>query len=60
MFSAVPSVSGHIFMFCTPEMVSAVPMVTGPVFMFSAPGLFFGGTEGVGSRFKFLRSRTRF
>jgi hypothetical protein len=28
--------------------------------MFCAPGLVFGGTEGVGSRFHVLRSRTRF
>jgi hypothetical protein len=29
-------------------------------FMFDAHGLIFGGTEGVGSRFHILRSRTRF
>jgi hypothetical protein len=28
--------------------------------MFNAPELFFGGTEGVGSRFRVLRSRTCF
>jgi hypothetical protein len=28
--------------------------------MFAAPGLIFGGTEGVGSRFHVLRSRTQF
>jgi hypothetical protein len=28
--------------------------------MFFTPGLVFGGTEGVGSRFHVLRSRTRF
>jgi hypothetical protein len=32
----------------------------GPVFMFCAPVLIFGGTEGVGSCFHVLRSRTRF
>jgi hypothetical protein len=28
--------------------------------MFCAPGLIFGGSEGIGSRFHFLRARTRF
>jgi hypothetical protein len=32
----------------------------GPVFMFCAPELVFGGTEGVGSCFHVLRSRTHF
>jgi hypothetical protein len=31
-----------------------------PVFMFCASGLFFGGSEGVGSRFHVLRAPTRF
>jgi hypothetical protein len=35
-------------------------MASGPVLMFCAPGLIFGRTEGVGSRFHVLRSRTRF
>jgi hypothetical protein len=39
---------------------SAVPGVTCPVFMFCAPGLVFDGTEGVGSRFQVLCSRTIF
>jgi hypothetical protein len=38
----------------------AVPSASGLVFMFSAPGLVFGYTEGVGSCFHVLRSRTRF
>jgi hypothetical protein len=38
----------------------AVPRASGPVFMFCALGLFLGGTEGVGSCFHVLRSRTRF
>jgi hypothetical protein len=39
---------------------SAVSWASGPFFMFCAPGLIFGGTEGVGSRFHILRSRTHF
>jgi hypothetical protein len=39
---------------------SAVPRASVPVFIFCAPGLFFGGTEGVGSRFHVFRSQTRF
>jgi hypothetical protein len=35
-------------------------MVSGPVFRFCAPVLVFGGTEGVGSRFHVLQSRTCF
>jgi hypothetical protein len=43
--------------FARPDSFSAVPRASGPVFMFCAPGLFFGGTEGFGSRFHILRSR---
>jgi hypothetical protein len=39
---------------------STVPRASGLVFMFCAPGLIFNGTEGVGTRFHVLRSRTRF
>jgi phage FluMu gp28-like protein len=35
-------------------------MVPGPIFIFCAPRLFFGGSEGIGSRFHVLRSRARF
>jgi hypothetical protein len=42
------------------DSISAEPRALSPVFMFSAPGLIFGGTEGAGSRFHILRSRTRF
>jgi hypothetical protein len=38
----------------------AKPRAPSPGFMFRVPGLVFGGTEGVGSRFHFLLSRTRF
>jgi hypothetical protein len=34
--------------------------VSGPVFIFCAPGLVSGGTEGLGSRFHILHSRTHF
>jgi hypothetical protein len=34
--------------------------VSGAVLMFCAPGHVFGDTEGVGSRFHVLRSRTHF
>jgi hypothetical protein len=37
-----------------------VPRASCLVFMFCAPGLVFDGTEGIGSRFNFLRARTRF
>jgi hypothetical protein len=46
--------------FALPDSFSAVPMAYGPIFIFCAPGLVFGGTEGVGSRFHVLRSRTRY
>jgi hypothetical protein len=42
------------------DSFSAVPRGSGPFFMFCAPGLVFGGTEGFGSLFHVLRSRTRF
>jgi hypothetical protein len=37
-----------------------VPRALAPVFMFCAPGLIFGDTEGVGTHFHVLRSRTHF
>jgi hypothetical protein len=43
-----------------PDSFSAIPTTSAPVFMFCAPGLVFGCTDGVGSRFHFLRTRTRF
>jgi hypothetical protein len=46
--------------FALPDMFLAVQRASGPVFMFSAPGSVFGGTEGVGSRFHVLQSRTSF
>jgi hypothetical protein len=46
--------------FALPDSFSAVPRASGPFFMFCAPGLVFDGTEGVGSLFHVLRSRTRF
>jgi hypothetical protein len=46
--------------FPLPDMFLGVPRASGPFFTFRAPGLVFGGTEGVGSHFHVLRSRTRF
>jgi hypothetical protein len=42
------------------DSFSAIPRVSVSVFMFCAFGLVFGGTEGVGSHFHVLRSRTHF
>jgi hypothetical protein len=44
--------------FARPDSFSAVPRASCPVFMSCAPGLVFKGTEGVGSRFHVLCSRT--
>jgi hypothetical protein len=46
--------------FALPDSFSAVSRVSGPVFMFYAPGLILRRTDGVGSRFHVLRSRTHF
>jgi hypothetical protein len=46
--------------FVLPDSFSAVPRASGPIFMFFAPGIIFSVTEGVGSRFHVLRSRTHF
>jgi hypothetical protein len=42
------------------DSFSAVTRASGPVYMFCTPRLFFGGNEGVGSRFHILRARTCF
>jgi hypothetical protein len=46
--------------FALPDSLSAVTRASVPFFIICAPELIFGGTEGVGSRFHVLRSRTRF
>jgi hypothetical protein len=46
--------------FISPDSFSAVPRMSGPVFIFGASGLIFGGTEGVGTCFHILCSRTCF
>jgi hypothetical protein len=46
--------------FALPNSFSAVSWASVLVFIFCAPGLYFGGTEVVGSRFHFLRSRIHF
>jgi hypothetical protein len=46
--------------FARPESFSAETRVSAPIFMFCAPRVVSRGTEGVGSRFQVLRSRSRF
>jgi hypothetical protein len=46
--------------FMLPDSLWAVPSASGTVVKFCAPGLIFDGTEGIGSRFRILRSRTHF
>jgi hypothetical protein len=46
--------------FALSDTFSAVPRASDPVFMFRAPGPVFGVTDGAGSRFLVLRSRTHF
>jgi hypothetical protein len=46
--------------FALPTLFGAVPRAQGLIFMFYAPGLVFGSTEGAGSHFLVLRSRTSF
>jgi hypothetical protein len=58
--SAVPRVSGPVFIFLLPDTFSAVARASGPIILFCVPVLIFGGSEGEDSRFLFLRSRTHF
>jgi hypothetical protein len=46
--------------FALPESFSEVLGALGPFFMFCALGIIFGRAEGVGSRFRVLRSKNRF
>jgi hypothetical protein len=46
--------------FALPDPFSAIPTASGPVIMFCAPGTVLDCTEGVGSRFHVLRSKTQF
>jgi hypothetical protein len=46
--------------FAIPNSFRAVPRASGPIYMFCAPGVIFDDTEGVGSRFHVLPSRTGF
>jgi hypothetical protein len=46
--------------FALRDSFSTVAKTSGTFFMFCAPGLFFGGTEGIQSRFHVSRSRTCF
>jgi hypothetical protein len=46
--------------FAVSDSFSAVQWASGAFFMFCAPEFVFGGTEGVGTNFQFLRTRTHF
>jgi hypothetical protein len=46
--------------FALPDSCLAVSRALVPIFLFYVSGLIFGGTEGVGSYFHILRSRTHF
>jgi hypothetical protein len=59
-FSVVPRAMGTFSYFTRPNSFSTAPGTSSPVFMFCAPGIIFSVTEGVGSSFPVLRSRTRF
>jgi hypothetical protein len=59
-FSSVPWASCLVFLFYATELVFDGIRASVTIFMFGAPGLAFGGTEGVGSHFHILRSRTLF
>jgi hypothetical protein len=51
---------GSFSSFALPYSFWLLLRASGPVFMFCAPELVSGGTEGAGTRFHVLRSRTRF
>jgi hypothetical protein len=59
-FSTVRWVTGPVSCFARTNSFSAIPRASGPVFIFCTPEHIFGGTEGVGSTFHVLISRTRF
>jgi hypothetical protein len=59
-FSAVPSGSGPVFMFCAPELVVGGTVGVGSRFPFLRTWTFFSGVECVGYHFPVLRGRTRF
>jgi hypothetical protein len=59
-FSAVPRVSGSVFMFCVSGLVFDGTKAVGSRFHFLSSRLVCGGAECVGSRFHVLRSRTHF
>jgi hypothetical protein len=46
--------------FAHPDSFSAVQRASVPIFLFCVPERAFSGSEGVGSRFRVLRARTRF
>jgi hypothetical protein len=46
--------------FWLPGPYSEVPRVSGPIYMFCAPRIIFNGTDGIGSSFHGVHSRTHF
>jgi hypothetical protein len=46
--------------FALQELFPVAPRASSPIFMFCAPRFIFGSTEGIGSRFHFLRVRSHF
>jgi hypothetical protein len=56
LFSAVPTASGLVFMFCVPGQIFS-SRASGLIFLFCAPGPFFDGTYSVMSRFRRYRRR---
>jgi hypothetical protein len=50
----------QLLCFARPDLFSAEPRASAPIFMFCVPELVSHGTEGVGSCFHVLISRTRF
>jgi hypothetical protein len=57
-FSAVPTASGLVFLYCAPSHVFGGAVGVGSCFQVLRAVLVYGDTEGVRSRFNVLRSRT--
>jgi hypothetical protein len=59
-FSAVPTASVPVFMFCAPVHIFGSTVCVESHFHLLRSRTVFGGTDGVGSRYIVLRSRTHF
>jgi hypothetical protein len=59
-FSALPSASGPVFMFCAPGLIFCGTEGDGFLFLILRFGLVFGGTEGVVSHFQVMPSQNHF